>query len=114
MSADLEPLDSWWAPIDEAVLGALAEADGRLTLTAIAMRVGISEDAARSVVAMLAEQGKVRIAMVELAASRPRLAVAPPAGDRSSAFARNVPIGDVRPHDPAVSRHRPSSSSRPD
>jgi hypothetical protein len=85
MSGDQELLDSWWTPIDEAVLGALAEAHGRLTLTAIAVRVGISEDAARSVVAMLAEQGKVRIAMVELVASRPSLAVAPPRGYESSA-----------------------------
>jgi hypothetical protein len=98
MSADLEPLDSWWAPIDEAVLGALAEAPGPLTLTSIAVRVGISEDAARSVVAMLAAEGKVRIAMVELLASRPRLAIVPPRGDDRS----------------AVSRHRPRPSSGPD
>jgi hypothetical protein len=84
MSGDQEALDSWWAPIDEAVLEALAEAHGRSTLTAIAVRVGISEDAARSVVAMLAEQGKVRIALVELVVSRPPLAVAPPRGYGSS------------------------------
>jgi hypothetical protein len=97
MSADLEALDSWWAPIDDAVLGALAEAHGPVTLTAIAVRAGISEDAARSVVAMLAAEGRVRIAMVELVASRPPLAVVPPRGDRG----------------PAVSRHRPWSSSCP-
>jgi predicted ArsR family transcriptional regulator len=85
MSGDQEPLDSWWAPIDEAVLKALAEAHGRLTLTAIAVRVGISEDAARSVVTMLAERGKVRITMVELVASRPPLAVAPPRSYETSA-----------------------------
>jgi hypothetical protein len=79
MSGDPEPLEAWWGAIDDAVLGALAEARGRLTLVEIAVRVGISEDAARSVVAMLAEQGKVRIAAVELAV-RPPLAMAPPRG----------------------------------
>ena len=55
-----------WAEIDEAVLGALAEGGGRLTPGQIAKRVGMSEDAVRSVISMLAEQGKVRIAVVEL------------------------------------------------
>src|SRR5436853_6667641 len=55
-----------WAEIDDAVLGALTEGGGRLTPGQIAKRVGMSEDAVRSVVSMLAEQGKVRIAVVEL------------------------------------------------
>ena len=55
-----------WAEIDDAVLGALAEGGGRLTPGQIAKRVGMSEDAVRSVVSMLAEQGKLRIAVVEL------------------------------------------------
>ena len=55
-----------WAEIDDAVLAALAECGGRLTPGQIAKRVGMSEDAVRSVVSMLAEQGKVRIALVEL------------------------------------------------
>jgi len=55
-----------WAEIDEAVLGALAESGGRLPLAQLAKRVGMSEDAVRSVVSMLAEQGKLRIAVVEL------------------------------------------------
>jgi hypothetical protein len=55
-----------WAEIDDAVLGVLAECGGRLTPGQIATRVGMSEDAVRSVVSMLAEQGKVRIAVVEL------------------------------------------------
>jgi DNA-binding Lrp family transcriptional regulator len=66
VTADQEPSESWWEAIDDAVLGALAEAHGPLTLVEIAARVRISEDAARSVVAMLAEQGKVRIVTVEL------------------------------------------------
>jgi hypothetical protein len=77
VTADQESIEPWWEAIDDAVLGALAEAHGRLTLVEIATRVGISDDAARSVVAMLAERGKVRIVAVELS-SRPPLAVAPP------------------------------------
>jgi len=67
--------ESWWAAIDASVLVALADAGGWLTLADLAKRVGISEDAARSVVTMLAEAGKVRIAAVELP-SRPPLAAA--------------------------------------
>src|SRR6266550_3399389 len=48
-----------WAEIDDAVLGALTEGGGRLTPGQIAKRVGMSEDAVRSVVSMLAEQGEL-------------------------------------------------------
>jgi hypothetical protein len=57
---------SAWAEIDDAVLDVLAAGGGRLTLAEIAAKVGMSESAARSVVSMLAEQGRVRIAAVEL------------------------------------------------
>jgi len=55
-----------WAEVDDAVLAVLAESGGRLTPAQIAERIGMSEDSVRSIVAMLAEQGKVRVAMVEL------------------------------------------------
>ena len=64
-----------WAEIDGAILGALAAAGGQLTPAQIATRVGMSEGAVQSVVSMLAEQGKVRIAAVELSPA------APPGGD---------------------------------
>ena len=86
MSPDRDALEPWWTAIDDAVLGALTEARGQLTLQEIAVRVGISEDSARSVVGMLAEQGKIRIVAVEIA-ERPPLAVArrrAPAGPQSS------------------------------
>ena|SRR5215471_5753841 len=60
---------SAWAEIDAAVLDALATGGGRLTLAQIAKQTGMSEDAVRSVVSMLAEQGKVRIAAVELSSA---------------------------------------------
>jgi DNA-binding Lrp family transcriptional regulator len=93
MSEDQEPLEPWWSEIDDAVLGALAAARGRLTLVEIAVRVGISEDATRSVVAMLAEQGKVQIVAVELS-SRPPLAVAPPRARTDPA--PSAALGDLR------------------
>ena len=55
-----------WAEIDDAVLTALANGGGRLTLGELAGKVGMSEGAVRSIVSMLAEQGKLRIAVVEL------------------------------------------------
>ena len=58
---------SAWAEIDAAVLSALTDGGGRLTLEQIAVRVGMSADAVRSVVSMLAEQRKLRIVAVELA-----------------------------------------------
>ena len=61
--------EAWWGDVDAAVLNALEAAGGRLTLAEIASRAGMSEDAVRSVIAMLAEQGLVRIAAVELAPS---------------------------------------------
>jgi hypothetical protein len=57
---------SAWTEIDAAVLGVLTDGGGRLTPAEIAAKVGMSEDAVRSIVSMLAEQGKVRIAAVEL------------------------------------------------
>lgn len=57
---------SAWADVDDAVLTALAAGGGRLTLEQIAAHVGMSEDAVRSVVGMLAERGHVRIVAVEL------------------------------------------------
>jgi DNA-binding Lrp family transcriptional regulator len=83
VNAQDESAESWWAAIDASVLTALAEARGCLTLAEIAQRVGVSEDAARSVVTMLAEAGKVRIVAVELP-SRPPLAAARPRDRRAT------------------------------
>jgi hypothetical protein len=58
---------SAWAEIDTAILEVLAAGGGRLTVAQIAAGVGLSEGAVQSAVSMLAGQGKVRIAAVELA-----------------------------------------------
>jgi hypothetical protein len=68
-----------WAQIDDAVLDVLADGGGRLTLGDLAAKVGMSESAVRSIVSMLAEQGKVRIAVVELTCSRRREVMRPAA-----------------------------------
>ena len=73
--------DSWWSDVDDAALNALAAAGGALSLVELASCLDLSEDAARSVVTMLAEQGRVRITAVELA--RPRR-VAPVARRRNA------------------------------
>jgi hypothetical protein len=57
---------SAWTEIDDAVLGVVIDGGGRATPGEIAAKVGMSEDAVRSIIAMLAEQGKVRIVAVEL------------------------------------------------
>ena len=67
---------SAWDEIDAAVLDALGAEGGHLTIAQIATRVGMSEGAVQSVVSMLAGQGKVRIAAVELP-TRSRIASAP-------------------------------------
>jgi Winged helix-turn-helix DNA-binding len=61
---------SAWTEIDAAVLNTLTAAGGCLTLAQIAARVGMSEGAVQSIVSMLAGQGKLRIAAVELPARR--------------------------------------------
>src|SRR5436309_2410479 len=88
-------MDSWWRDIDDATLNVLAAAGGRLTLAELASRLGMSEDAVRSVVTMLAERGRVRIAEVELA--RPRaLAGAAPRGAARRGAGQSAVIGKTR------------------
>ena len=78
--------ENWWDDVDDAILNALAAAGGSVTLADLAGRLGMSEDATRSVVAMLAERSAVRIVAVELA--RPR--VLPDAAAGGAAFSRHV------------------------
>jgi predicted ArsR family transcriptional regulator len=55
----------FWAELDEDVLRCLAERHGEMTPAELGGRLGISESAVCSVLAMLAETGKVRIRSVE-------------------------------------------------
>jgi len=66
------PTDDWWADVERDLFECL---DGRATtsLEAIARHLHVSEDAAASLVAILAHEGKVRISYVERADRHPRM-----------------------------------------
>ncbi len=54
----------FWSDLDDDVLRCLAERQGDMTPAEIGQRLGMSEPATRSILAMLAEAGKVRICSV--------------------------------------------------
>jgi hypothetical protein len=58
------PVD-FWGELDADVLRCLAERHGQMAPAEIARSLGVSEQAVRSIVGMLAEAGKVRICSVE-------------------------------------------------
>jgi hypothetical protein len=58
-------MDGWWTEIDEQVRGCL-ERHGALAPADIARMLGLSEGAVTSVLSLLAQEGKLRIARVEL------------------------------------------------
>jgi DNA-binding Lrp family transcriptional regulator len=58
-------MDSWWNDIDRDVRGVL-ERYGSMTPAEIARLLRLSEGAVSSVLSMLAQEGKLRIARVEL------------------------------------------------
>ncbi|MBI4269220.1 MAG: hypothetical protein HY615_02720 [Candidatus Rokubacteria bacterium] len=60
-------MDDWWADLEGDVLACL-RATGATPPAEVGRRLGVSESAAASLLAMLAREGKVRIALVELAA----------------------------------------------
>jgi predicted ArsR family transcriptional regulator len=55
----------FWGELDADVLRCLAGRHGDMTLVEIGHKLGLSEQAVRSIVGMLAEAGKVRITSVE-------------------------------------------------
>jgi DNA-binding IclR family transcriptional regulator len=55
----------FWSELDDDVLRCLAEQVGEMTPSELGARLGMSESAVCSVLAMLAETGKVRIRSVE-------------------------------------------------
>jgi hypothetical protein len=58
-------MDDWWTEIDEAVQDCL-QTHGAMAPADIAQKLGLSEGAVSSVVSLLAQEGKLRIARVEL------------------------------------------------
>ena len=55
----------FWSELDDDILRCLAERKGEMGPAEVGRRLGMSEDAVCSVLAMLAEAGKVRICSVE-------------------------------------------------
>jgi len=59
-------MDGWWDEIDRELRGCLKKY-GTMTPRELGRELGMPEGAVASVVALLAREGKVRIASVELA-----------------------------------------------
>lgn len=57
-------MDDWWSEFDVDVLRCVS-GSGPISPPEVGKRLGISEDAAVSVLAMLAREGKIRIRLVE-------------------------------------------------
>ena len=57
-------MEKWWSELDDAVLACLSEPGG-MSPEEIGRRLGMSAAAAVSVLGMLAQEGRVRIARVE-------------------------------------------------
>jgi DNA-binding Lrp family transcriptional regulator len=62
-------MDGWWNEIDRDIQGCL-ERNGAMTPAEIGRQLGLSENAVSSVLSMLAQEGKLRIARVELTARK--------------------------------------------
>lgn len=61
---------NFWTDLDDELLRCLGERDGAITPAEIGARLGMSEAAVCTIIAMLAESGKVRIRSVERGISR--------------------------------------------
>jgi hypothetical protein len=57
-------MENWWTEIDNDLLGVLA-GNGAMAPDELARRLGISERATASLLSMLAQDGRVRICLVE-------------------------------------------------
>jgi predicted ArsR family transcriptional regulator len=57
-------MDEWWNEVDEVILACLDET-GEMSPSEIGCRLGMSEEAAASVLGMLAQAGRVRISRVQ-------------------------------------------------
>jgi hypothetical protein len=88
----------WWTDVDHDVLSVLRD-NGAMAPGDVASRIGVSEDAATSLLSMLAREGKVRIRLVECAETRP--AGGKPAGP--------VETGGAAPKPASPARRRPAA-----
>ena len=68
MCFTVEP--NFWTDLDDELLRCLGERGGAVTPAELGARLGMSEAAVCTIIAMLAETGKVRILSVERVMSR--------------------------------------------
>ena len=57
-------MDDWWGDLDNALLECVAET-GSVSAAEAGRRLGVSEEAVVSLAAMLAREGRLRIARIE-------------------------------------------------
>jgi hypothetical protein len=65
LNAQEIPMDGWWTEIDNQVRTCL-EREGAMAPAELGRQLGLSEGAVTSVLSLLAQEGKLRIARVEL------------------------------------------------
>jgi hypothetical protein len=58
-------MESWWGDLDAAVLRCLAARDAAVAPGELGSQLGISPAATQSLLALLAQEGKIRICAVE-------------------------------------------------
>lgn len=58
-------MENWWSEVENDLLQCLRDGGGAMTPGDIGRRVGLSEAATSSLLAMLVRDGKVRICLVE-------------------------------------------------
>jgi DNA-binding CsgD family transcriptional regulator len=80
---DGSPLNDWWKDVEDDVLRCLA-GHGALSPATVAAQLGVSEATVTSWIAMMAQEGKVRICAVSMAhrAAAPGVAAPPRRGRR--------------------------------
>jgi len=69
-------MDDWWSDVEKDVLGCL-DGPEAIAPADIAKRLGVSEDATISLLAMLAREGRVKICLVSRAGSSARARALP-------------------------------------
>jgi predicted ArsR family transcriptional regulator len=58
-------MDDWWADLEDEILASL-HGNGPVAPAQVGQKLGLSEQAAASLLSLLAQEGKVRICLVDL------------------------------------------------
>lgn len=89
-------MDSWWGELDDAVMRCVAER-GTASLDEIASRLGLSERAANSLVALLVQEGRLRVGSVAAPSTPVEQPVPPAVPAALSPAATGTPAGSRGP-----------------